>query len=116
MSRTYTGIFSHFAPAEKAYCDIAVKVDAEDRFTDTLKEEYWTPENQLWLCTGGFGSHPRARGRAVYATCLGDGEEARWNRSDFLGVLKEKCMPAWAKEKLERMNAPQEYSLGGQTM
>ena len=84
--------------------------------TDTLKEEYWAPENQLWLCTGGFGSHPGARGRAVYAACLGDGAETRWNRSDFLGVLKEECLPAWAKEKLEQMNAPQEYLLGGQTM
>ena len=39
----------------------------------TLRESYWAPENQLWLATGGFGCAPSAAGRAVYATCLGDG-------------------------------------------
>lgn len=83
---------------------------------DTLKEECWSQQNQLWLCTGGFGSRPNARGRAVFATCLGDGEQTRWNREDFVGVIKDECMPDWAKEKLAQLNAPQEQTLGGQTM
>lgn len=83
---------------------------------NTLREECWSRENQLWLCSGGFGSHPNSRGRAVFATCLGDDEQARWNRSDFCGVLKEEFLPVWAKEKLEQMNAPLEQSFGGQTM
>ena len=76
----------------------------------TLKESYWSPENQLWLATGGFGCSPSAAGRAVYATCLGDGEQTRWNRSDFIGILKEEHLPDWARESLEqlRQDAPAE--------
>lgn len=53
MSRTYTGIFSHFSPAEKAYCDIAVKVDAEDRFK--AREKLWREleENHADHLSGG---------------------------------------------------------------
>ena len=71
---------------------------------DSLREDCWNPHNQLWLCTGGFGAEPNARGRAVYATCLGDGEETRWNREDFAGVLKEGLLPEWAQEKLEELH------------
>lgn len=75
----------------------------------TLKESYWSPENQLWVATGGFGCSPTASGRAVYATCLGDGEKnVRWNREDFLGVLKEELLPDWAREQLEKLNSGQE--------
>lgn len=59
----------------------------------TLKESYWAPENQLWLATGGFGCSPTAVGRAVYATCLSDGEKTRWNREDFIGVLRDSICP-----------------------
>ncbi len=65
----------------------------------SLKEKYWSQQNQLWLATGGFGCSPTSYGRAVYATCLGDGEELFWNRHDFVGVLKEEYMPEWANKK-----------------
>lgn len=68
-----------------------------------MKEQYWSPENQLWLATGGFGCDPNASGRAVYATCLCDGESARWNREQIVGVLKEEFMPEWAIEKLQEI-------------
>ena len=74
---------------------------------DTLKESHWTPRDQLWLGESGFGCSPHARGQAVYATCLGDGEETRWNRSDFTGVLEERYLPAWAAEKLAELRTPQ---------
>ena len=76
----------------------------------TLKESYWAQENQLWLATGGFGCSPSAAGRAVYATCLGDGEHTRWDRSDFVGILREEHLPDWARESLEqiRQEAPAE--------
>lgn len=74
----------------------------------TLKESYWSPDNQLWVATGGFGCSPNAAGRAVYATCLGDGEEnVRWNREDFFGVLKEGLLPDWAREQLEKFQSGQ---------
>ena len=74
---------------------------------NTLKESYWAPENQLWLATGGFGCNPNASGRAVYGICLSDGEQTRWNRHDFLGVIKDECLPDWAKQKLEEIRSPQ---------
>ena len=76
-----------------------------------LKEEYWSPENQLWLATGGFGCSPTAAGRAVYATCLIDGDENRWDRSSVLGVIKEEYLPEWARERLvqmQKMDEPEE--------
>ena len=48
----------------------------------------------------GFGCSPHAIGRSVRCTCLGDGEHTRWNRSDFIGILKDEYMPDWAREKL----------------
>lgn len=74
---------------------------------NALKEEYWTPENQLWLATGGFGCYPDKSGRAVYATSLFDGEKTRWNREDVIGAIKEEYIPEWAIERLEAMKAPE---------
>ena len=88
--------------------------------SDTLKESCWNPLNQLWFGEGGFGCSPHARGQAVFATCLGDGEQTRWNRSDFAGVLDKQYLPDWAREKLEELLGPrQEQSsptMGGMTM
>ena len=67
---------------------------------DTLRESCWQPENQLWLALSGFGCQPHARGRSVLCTCLGDGETTRWNRSEFVGIIRDECIPDWAAEKL----------------
>lgn len=87
---------------------------------DTLREACWDPRDQLWLGEGGFGCSPDSSGRAVYATCLGDGEKTRWNRSDFIGVLDEKFLPDWAMEKLEELRGPRQEqdgpSMDGMTM
>ena len=64
----------------------------------TLKESCWSPENQLWLATGGVGCSLPAAGRAVYAACLGDGEQTRRDRRDFIGILNEEHLPDWARE------------------
>lgn len=71
-----------------------------------LKEECWFPQNQLWYGETGFGCSPTARGRAVYATCLGDGEKTRWERTDFVGVLDEQYLPDWAMERLSELRGP----------
>ena len=85
---------------------------------NTLKEEYWSPENQLWLAQSGFGCSPTARGRSILCTCLGDGEQTRWNRNDFVGVLKDEFLPDWAKESLKQYQRSeqaetQEMQMGG---
>ena len=72
---------------------------------DTLRESCWSQENQLWYAHDGFGCHPHAIGRSIRCTCLGDGEHTRWNRTDFIGVLKDEFLPEWAKEKLEQLTA-----------
>ena len=75
---------------------------------DTLKESCWSQENQLWYAHDGFGCRPRAIGRSVRCTCLGDGEMTRWNRHEFIGVLDEKHLPDWAQEKLMELTVPQQ--------
>ena len=74
----------------------------------TLRESCWDPRNQLWYCEGGFGCSPTARGRAVYATCLGDGEKIRWDRTDFVGVLDEQYLPDWAMERLDELRGQEQ--------
>ena len=79
---------------------------------ETLRESCWDARNQLWLGEGGFGCSPASLGRAVYATCLGDGEQTRWDRSDFTGVLDEQYLPDWALERLEELRGPRQEQSG----
>lgn len=85
--------------------DSCAKLDYEGKVLvlspDTLRESCWSQENQLWLALDGFGCSPTARGRSIRCVCLGDGEETRWNRAEFTGVLKEEHLPDWAREKLK---------------
>ena len=46
------------------------------------------------------------------------GEQTRWNRNDFIGVLKDEYLPDWAKEALKQYQRPeneetQEMKMGG---
>jgi hypothetical protein len=81
-----------------------------------LKESCLTAQDQLWLCTGGFGAHAGARGRAVFATNLADGEKTRWDRTDFVGVLADSHLPDWAIEKLSEMQEQESSAMGGMQM
>lgn len=49
---------------------------------------------------------------------MGDGEETRWNRDDFIGALDEQYLPDWAAEKLAGLQAKEqpEPSSGGMEM
>ena len=80
---------------------------------NALKEEYWSDRNQIWYGESGFGCSPTASGRAVYATCLGDGEKARWERADFLGVMDERYLPDWAQERLAELRGPDQKQTDG---
>ena len=86
---------------------------------EALQEQYWGQENQLWYARSGFGCEPHSSGRAVFATCLSDGETARWNREDFIGVLADKFLPEWAREKLEELKMQEQTdapTMGGMKM
>ena len=82
---------------------------------DTLRESCWSQANQLWLAEGGFGCAPESSGRAIYATCLADGEKTRWNREDFIGVLDRQHLPDWAERKLEEILAQKHQSGEGRS-
>lgn len=69
---------------------------------------YNTPEFQLFLAECGFGCSPTASGRKIYGKFLKDGESANITRSDVIGVIKDECMPEWAKEKLQELTAPKQ--------
>ena len=69
----------------------------------TLKESYWAPENQLWLATRRLWLRSQCCGQGGIRHCLGDGEQTRWNRSDFIGILREEHLPGWAREGLEQI-------------
>ena len=91
---------------------------------ETLKEEFRSPDNQLFYAKGGFGCRPNVSGRRVFGVFLSDGEEANFNRHDFLGVIADEYIPDWAKEKLQSFTDPtggeetagQTGSDGGPTM
>ena len=68
---------------------------------EMLKDEYKTPECQLFLAEHGNGCRPNASGRSIFGKFLVDGEQARYWRQDFCGVLKAELLPAWAIEKMK---------------
>ena len=74
----------------------------------SLKDQYKTPEFQLFYATGGFGCDPKAVGTQDCGYFLKDDEYARFRRSDFIGVIKDECIPKWAQEKLQAMQSPVE--------
>ena len=73
----------------------------------SLKETYWDSKYQLWYAVGGFGCDPKQRGTAVFVTCLYDGERTRFSRSDFIGPIRDECLPVWAQSQLEKLKAGQ---------
>lgn len=75
---------------------------------ESLREEFRTPENQLFLAKGGFGCDPAASGRKVFGSFLSDGEQTHFYRSDFVGIIADEHIPEWAKEKIEQLNSQTE--------
>jgi len=69
----------------------------------TLKDEYKTPDFQLFYAQSGFGCDPTKIGTSISGVFLYDDEYAHFRRGDFLGVIKDEHLPDWAKEKLQSM-------------
>jgi hypothetical protein len=70
---------------------------------DCLSPEYRRGSEQLMYVTGGFGASPNSRGTAVFCVQLSDGNKARYERYQVLGIVKE--LPDWAKERLTAVQA-----------
>jgi hypothetical protein len=68
---------------------------------DVLDPAYRVPQLQLWKAIGGFGCSPGKMGRAVFATCLHDGETMRWNIGDFLGIASDDLVARVLPKKFE---------------
>jgi len=76
----------------------------------SLKDQYKTPEFQLFYATSGFGCDPKKIGTQVAGHFLKDGEYAHFRRADFIGVVREDCIPKWAQEKLKQYQEPVEQT------
>ena len=95
-------------PITKEDCQV---LEADDRIknkvvvirADVFKPEYQIATKQLQFCTGGFGAEPNSRGSACFCTNLYSGKEARYERSDILGVIEKDDLPDWAKERLDEV-------------
>ncbi len=81
-----------------------------------LKDQYKTPEFQLFYAESGFGCSPTASGRKVFGQFLYDGEQTHLDRGDFVGILKEELLPEWAQEKLAEIHGVTHSSASEQTM
>lgn len=106
------GLFdsSHCEPEQDGQLDYEGKVLVLK--SHVLKDQYKTPDNQLFFAESGFGCAPNARGRKVYGRFLKDGEETHFNRQEFIGILKDEHLPEWAVEKLRELYPPEEEDSG----
>ena len=68
-----------------------------------LKNEYRTPDFQLFYATDGFGCDPKKIGARVFGFFLKDDEFTSFRRHDFYGVANDAALPEWALEKLNEI-------------
>ncbi len=92
---------SRHCTSEEDYTNQIVVLKAE-----WLKEEYKTPENQLFLATGGFGCDPNSSGTQIFGKFLNDGEEVSVRRYDVCGVISPEHLPEWASKKAAEILSP----------
>lgn len=93
---------------QSSHCDRKDGVDLLNKLLvlnpDILKDEYKKPEHQLFYTTGGNGCHARGIGRKIYGFFLKDGKETYYQRSDFIGILKDEFLPEWAIRNFQTLN------------
>ena len=75
---------------------------------DVLKDEFKTPENQLFYAEGGNGCRLDSLGTKVFGQHLNDGEKGYYRRAEIAGVLSDEFMPEWAKAKPEAVRSVEE--------
>lgn len=103
-------LFDKLGLWDKKHCIPKEGLDFTDKVMvlkpNILKDEYKTPDYQLFYAQSGFGCSPTARGRQVYGQFLYDGERTHYERQDFIGALKPELIPKWAKEKAKEFQKP----------
>ncbi len=82
---------------------------------DALRPEYRAAMYQMVLCVGGFGSHPNSRGSSCYCLNLHTNEQARFDRSQIIGIMKPDQIPDWARQTLQKLKKPKAKSELSQT-
>ncbi|MGN0650929.1 MAG: DUF3849 domain-containing protein, partial [Oscillospiraceae bacterium] len=66
-----------------------------------LKPDMRIPENQLFLAQLGTGCDPKKCGSQIIGVFLYDREAAAIHSDNFLGAMREECIPTWAREARE---------------
>lgn len=69
-----------------------------------LKDEYKTPEGQLFFAESGNGCRPNSLGTKVYGFHLDNGEKGYYRRYDIIGAIKDENIPDFAKENLAKFS------------
>ena len=69
---------------------------------ENIKPEFVGAERQLCLALSGNGCNPHGLGTGVFCKNIYTGKDVRWERYDVLGIIKDECLPQWAKERLEK--------------
>lgn len=73
-----------------------------------LKDEFKTPDGQLFYAKFGNGCCSDALGTKVFGQFLKDGAEDIFLRSEIEGVMKLELLPDWAKEKMAEIKSQDE--------
>ena len=63
-------------------------------------------EFQYFYAADGFCCSTDSLGRAVFGHFLANGQKARLERSDFLGIADKSQLPVWAANRLELLEKP----------
>lgn len=110
---------------EHTHCNRAAELDFTGKVMvldpTILTEMHKNADEQLFLCSGGFGCNPQGSGGKVYGQFLVDSERAQYYRNEFIGELKAEFLPDWAVEKLAALKPPEQEqtnspAMGGMTM
>ena len=100
---------------EKSHCIAGENIDYEDKLLvlkpTALTDEYQKPEFQLFYATSGFGCQPEKTGRKVSGFYLMDDTTSSISRERFYGVIRDECIPEWAKEKLAEINSDESENI-----
>ena len=79
---------------------------------NVLRSEFRRAAHQVYLCVGGFGSQPNARGRSCFCRSLYDGHDATFQRQDILGVFPTDKLPEWAVNGMKEARAKENRERG----